>query len=73
LKDGVSLAQAQAQMDQIARALEQTYPEWNKDRWIGTRPLHDHLIGATTRSWMSMLLAGVGIVLLIACANVANL
>jgi putative ABC transport system permease protein len=73
LKPGVSVDQAQAQMDQIARALETTHPAWNKDNRIGVRPLRDHLVGARTKSWMLMLLAAVGIVLLIACANVANL
>ena len=48
-------------------------PKWNKDNWIGVRPLRDHLVGARTKSWMLMLLGAVGIVLLIACANVANL
>jgi predicted permease len=73
LKPGVSLRQAQAQMDQIADALQQAHPVWNKDRLIGVRPLRDHLVGASTRSWMLMLLGAVGLVLLIACANVANL
>jgi putative ABC transport system permease protein len=73
LKPGVSIAQAQAQMDQVAAALEAAHPEWNKGRRIGVRPLRDHLVGASIRSWMLMLLGAVGIVLLIACANVANL
>jgi putative ABC transport system permease protein len=73
LKPGVTLRQAQAQMDQIATAIEAANPEWNKGRKIGVRPLRDHLVGASTRSWMLMLLGAVGIVLLIACANVANL
>lgn len=73
LKPGVSVEQAQAQMDQIAAMLEQAHPEWNKDHRIGVRPLHDHIVGARTRSWMLMLLGAVGLVLLIACANVANL
>ena len=73
LKPGVTLRQAQAQMDQIAAALQQAHPVWNKDRLIGVRPLRDHLVGASTKSWMLMLLGAVGIVLLIACANVANL
>jgi putative ABC transport system permease protein len=73
LKPGTSLAEAQAQMEQIALALEAEHPDWNKDRRIGVRPLRDHLVGTSTRSWMLMLLGAVGIVLLIACANVANL
>jgi putative ABC transport system permease protein len=73
LKPGVTLAEAQAQMEQIALALETEHPQWNKDRRAGVRPLRDHLVGTSTRSWMLMLLGAVGIVLLIACANVANL
>ena len=73
LKPGVSIEQAQAQMDQIAAALEKAHPAWNKDNKAGVRPLRDHLVGTTTKSWMLMLLGAVGIVLLIACANVANL
>jgi putative ABC transport system permease protein len=73
LKPGVTVAQAQAQMDQIAAALEKAHPEWNKESRIGVRPLRDHLVGARTKSWMLMLLGAVAIVLLIACANVANL
>jgi putative ABC transport system permease protein len=73
LKAGVSLAAAQAQMDQIAAALETANPQWNKDSRIGLRPLIDHIVGSSTKSWMLMLLGAVGIVLLIACANVASL
>ena len=73
LKPGVSLNEAQAQMDHIARALQNAYPQWNKDNFVGVRPLVDHVVGARTKSWMLMLLGAVGIVLLIACANVANL
>jgi putative ABC transport system permease protein len=73
LKPGVSLAQAQAQMDQVAAAIEQANPVWNKDSRVGVRSLVDHLVGARIRSWMLMLLGAVGVVLLIACANIANL
>jgi putative ABC transport system permease protein len=73
LKPGVSIPRAQAQLDQVAAALERTHPVWNKGHRIGVRRLTDHLVGASTRSWMMMLLGAVAIVLLIACANVANL
>ena len=73
LKPGGTLEQAQAHMDQIAAAITQANPESRGIRAFGVRPLRDHLVGASMRSWMLMLLASVGIVLLIACANVANL
>ena len=73
LKPGASLAQAQAQMDQIAAALETANPVWNKNNRIGVRPLVDHIVGSRTKSWMLLLLGAVGIVLLIASGNVANL
>jgi len=73
LKPGVSLSQAQANLDQISAALTAAYPKWNADTKAGVRPLRDHIVGAQTRQWMLMLLGAVGIVLLIACANVANL
>jgi putative ABC transport system permease protein len=73
LKDNVSIEQAQAQMTQVAAAIEQANPEWNRGNLISVRPLGDHLVGASIRSWMLMLLAAVALVLLIACTNVANL
>ena len=73
LKPGVSVEQAQAQMSQIADALQKEHPVWNQDHLIGVRPLIDHMLGARMKSWMLMLMGAVGIVLLIACANVSNL
>jgi len=73
LKPGVFAGQAQAQMDQVSAALEAAHPDWNKGVKAGVRPLIDHVLGANTRSWMLLLLGAVGLVLLIACANVANL
>ena len=73
LKPGVSIDDAQANLDQIALALQQEHPDWNKDNLIGVRALRDHIVGARTKQWMLMLLGAVGFVLLIACANVANL
>ena len=73
LKPGVTVDQAQANMDQIAAALKAEHPEWNKDTLTGVRTLRDHIVGARTRQWMLLLLGCVSLVLLIACANVANL
>jgi putative ABC transport system permease protein len=73
LRPDISIEQARSQMAQVAAALEEANPTWNRGSTIGVRPLRDHLVGASMRSWMLMLLAAVGIVLLIACINVANL
>jgi putative ABC transport system permease protein len=73
LAPAVSLDQAQAQMSQVAATIAAATSTSYAGRGIGVRPLRDHLVGTSTRSWMLMLLAAVGFVLLIACANVANL
>jgi putative ABC transport system permease protein len=73
LNAGESVAKAQAQMDGLAAALQRANPEWNKNSGISVRPLADAVVGAGMRGWMLMLLGAVGLVLLIACANVANL
>jgi len=73
LRPAVSVDQAQAQMSQVTAVIASANPTTNTGRGIGVRPLRDHIVGSSTRLWMLMLLAAVGIVLLIACANVANL
>src|SRR5690606_37370178 len=73
LEAGVTIEQARAQMNQVALALEQAHPDWNRDSRVGILPLHDYLVGAGTQSWLLMLLGAVAIVLVIACANVASL
>ncbi len=73
LKPGVPLTHAQAQMTQVARAIERANPVWNENVTIGVRPLRDHIVGTRIKSWMLMLLGAVTLVLLIACANIANL
>src|SRR6185503_12742786 len=72
LKKGVSLEQARADMTSIAGALGEEYPATNKEHWVTLGSLYDAMVG-DVRKLLFMLLAAVGFVLLIACANVANL
>ncbi|HEY0872742.1 MAG TPA: ABC transporter permease [Vicinamibacterales bacterium] len=72
LKDGVSFEQAHQQMDRVAESLDQQHPKWSPGIRTRVISMHEHLVGRV-RAWMLMLLAAVGLVLLIACANVANL
>ena len=71
LKPGVSLAQAQANMNLIAAQIDQQYPE-SRGWGIAVISLHDQIV-KYARPTLIVLLAAVGLVLLIACANVANL
>ena len=72
LKDGVSLEQANSEMLGIAARLAQQYPDSNRDESIDVATLRDRIVGSA-RPMLYTLLAAVGIVVLIACANVANL
>ena len=72
LKPGVSFAQAKAEMDNIGANLEKQYNDSNAGNGIGVRPLLEVFVGDIRRA-LWVLFAAVAFVLLIACANIANL
>jgi len=72
LRPGISLDQAKAELDSIAGSLEQQYPESNTTWGLRLVALKDQIVG-DVRTPLIVLLGAVGFVLLIACANVANL
>jgi putative ABC transport system permease protein len=72
LKPGVTIAQAQPELELIAQRLQQEYPLDDADRSFYIQPLANALLGDQRLS-LRMMLAAVGFLLLIACANIANL
>ncbi|MDX6461041.1 MAG: hypothetical protein QOE55_4738, partial [Acidobacteriaceae bacterium] len=72
LKPGVSVSQGQAEMSTIQNALDRLYADDNRDLGIYVEPLKRAIVGDAGQT-LTLLLGAVGLVLLIACANVANL
>jgi len=72
LKPGVSVQQAASEMETITARLRQQYPDTNNHRFNRVVSLHEHLVGDTNKL-LWLLLGAVTFVLLIGCANVANL
>jgi putative ABC transport system permease protein len=73
LAPGVTQAQAQAELDAVAARLATEFPATNKDFRVFVEPYHQRVNGGPIRLVFLSLMGAVGFVLLIACANVANL
>jgi len=73
LKDGVTIDQAQAEMNGIAAQLQQEFPRTNANRGVSVESLHLDFVTDSTRRNLWLLLGAVGFLLLIGCVNVANL
>jgi predicted permease len=72
-RKGVSLPEAHADLDVIARRLEREYPDSNKGYGVIVRTFHETFNGGQIKLLFLLMLGAVGFVLLIACANVANM
>jgi predicted permease len=72
LRSGLTLAQAQAEMSALAARLAQRFPQTNTGRSVNVEPLMESEVGQT-RAPLIVMLVAVGLVLLIACANISNL
>ena len=72
LKPGVTSQQAQTELSMIAQRLEQQHPETNKGRGVHVSSITEDTVGGASRA-LWMIFGAVGFVLLVACANVANL
>ncbi len=72
LKPGVTIEQAQAELDRLAREWEQAYPDTNAGVRLAVSPMREHWIGGAS-AYLWLLFGAVSFVLMIACVNVINL
>ncbi len=73
LRAGASAAEANAELKAIARRMAIQYPDTNKKMTAGSETFNEHYNGGSLRMVFLLMMAAVGFVLLIACANVANM
>ena len=73
IKRGVAIEAAQADLAAVAAGLATEFPDYNKGRTVTLEPMHDTMIGSDLKVTSMLFLGVVGFVLLICCANVANL
>jgi len=73
MKPGIAVAAGQADLEAVAAGLTREYPDTNTGRSVRIEPLHDTMIGTDLKLTSMLFLGVVGFVLLICCANVANL
>ncbi|HKS68755.1 MAG TPA: ABC transporter permease [Candidatus Acidoferrales bacterium] len=73
MKPGVTITQANADMDRVTRHLAEVYPRSDKGWGATVEPLHNDFLNRDVIRGLWLLMGAVGFVLLIACANVANL
>ncbi len=73
LAEGVTPARAKEDLDRIQRTIAESFPEANAGWTVDVVPVQEEVVGASTRTVLMLLLGAVGLVLMIACANVANL
>jgi putative ABC transport system permease protein len=73
MKPDVGIAAAQSDLSAVADGLSKEFPDFNKGRGVRLEPMHDTMIGSDLKTTSMLFLGVVGFVLLICCANVANL
>jgi putative ABC transport system permease protein len=73
MKPGVAIEAAQADLAAVAEGLAREFPDTNTSRSVSLEPLHDSMVGSDLKATSMLFLGVVGFLLLICCANVANL